>query len=639
VAALTVVMLALGAVQIWRSSPADRPAAPNLHSLRTPARFAEWVDPTAGKDVEVSGFLNVPETGTYGFETNCGGHCTVWVEERVVVSGAGFTRASASLAAGIRPVRFTLKPAARRPYARFDWNRPALFEVATLGDAVTSDPASPDLRARERRTLVRAAAHALLGAVALFLVFDLSAAARLAMPALPGASRRWLADPAHRAGVVAGGLSLAFLAGLHAWIAPRALPDGYLHPWTSEFMMQTVSVADLRDEPLRSLVFNHIQPPMFDALRALLVMAMGDRDGGDPAALVIAVDRGLYACWAVAYAMGAALVATWMGRLGGVRAAALGSVFYALHPATLFYATYLDSTLVSALGVLWVTYELWKFRPGGEGSTGRLRASVVMLFLTRSIVQWPFLAVLVIALLLRGNTALRAMRIVAAIALVMALFIAKQYLLFGLTITSSFGPDSFCKGLWEYCPGTTAVETPPLPAPRTASALRRVAKVNDEYNYNQLAWVRRSFAQMAEYKVRLVALAPTEIARRMSRNLSKWLLPSSRHSPHVLVDALPWRGALDRVMSGWALVALVLAASAFWWASARFKGAAFLEGIGLALPIVYVAAVSIAFERNENMRYKFFVEPALMVLIVSQAAAAARALRRRAISGDRAASA
>jgi len=646
-------VLALAAVQVWRSSPADRPAAPTarfglagnqtagaatLHSLRTPARFAESADRTAGADVEVSGFLTVPETGTYDFETNCAGVCTVSVEERVLISGDGFTRASASLPAGIRPVRFSLQATSRRPYARFDWNRPAFFEVATLGDAVTSAPASADFRGRERRTLLRAAVHALLTAAALLLVFDLSGAARMAMPTLPGAARRWLADPAHRVGVVAGGLALAFLSALHVWIAPRALPGGYLHAWTSEFMMQTVSVADLRDEPLRSLVFNHIQPPLFDALRALLVMAMGDRAAGDPIALVTAVDRRLYACWAVAYAMGAALIATWMARLGGVRAGVLGSVLYALHPATLFYATYLDSTLVSALGVLWVTYELWKFGPDGQGSTGRLRASVVMLFLTRSIVQWPFLAVLVTALLLRGCTARRTMRIVAAIALVMTLFLAKQYLLFGLTITSSFGPDSFCKGLWEYCPGTAAVDPPPLPAPRTASALRRVAKVNDEYNYNQLAFLRRSFAQMDEYEARLARLGPAEIARRLSRNLSKWLLPSSRHSPHVLVDALPWRGVFDRVMSGWALAALILA-SAIWWACARAERAAMRRGIALALPIAYVAAVSVAFERNENMRYKFFVEPVLMVLILSQAAAVPRALRLRGVSADRASSA
>lgn len=31
-------------------------------------------------------------------------------------------------------------------------------------------------------------------------------------------------------------------------------------------------------------------------------------------------------------------------------------------------------------------------------------------------------------------------------------------------------------------------------------------------------------------------------------------------------------------------------------------------------------AVSIAFETNENMRYKFFVEPSLVVLLVAQAA-------------------
>jgi hypothetical protein len=90
------------------------------------------------------------------------------------------------------------------------------------------------------------------------------------------------------------------------------------------------------------------------------------------------------------------------------------------------------------------------------------------------------------------------------------------------------------------------------------------------------------------------------------------------------VDALPWRGAADRVMSGWPLIALVLGAGCAWLFASRGNPAAMRAGLGLALPILYVAAVSVAFERNENMRYKFFVEPVLIVFLTSRAAAAPR---------------
>ena len=104
-------------------------------------------------------------------------------------------------------------------------------------------------------------------------------------------------------------------------------------------------------------------------------------------------------------------------------------------------------------------------------------------------------------------------------------------------------------------------------------------------------------------------------------------MPGSRHSAHVLVDALPWRGVFDRLMSGVVLAGLLLGASSIWLAASRRDIRSVRAGVGLALPVLYFAAVSIAFERNENMRYKFFVEPVLIVLIGSQAAVVARRAR------------
>ena len=40
------------------------------------------------------------------------------------------------------------------------------------------------------------------------------------------------------------------------------------------------------------------------------------------------------------------------------------------------------------------------------------------------------------------------------------------------------------------------------------------------------------------------------------------------------------------------------------------------RGLGLALPALYIAAVTIVFESGENMRYRFFLEPTFFVFIV-----------------------
>ena len=82
----------------------------------------------------------------------------------------------------------------------------------------------------------------------------------------------------------------------------------YFHAWTSEYMMQTVSVGDLRVEPFKSLWYNHIQPPLFDAIRAAFAAVHPNAHGE---ALMRRVDGKLYDAWMFVYAATAVLVFSW----------------------------------------------------------------------------------------------------------------------------------------------------------------------------------------------------------------------------------------------------------------------------------------------------------------------------------------
>jgi hypothetical protein len=388
----------------------------------------------------------------------------------------------------------------------------------------------------------------------------------------------------------------------------------YYQAWTSEYMMQTVSVGDLRLEPFKSLWYNHIQPPMFDALRAAIA-AFYPRANGE--ALMRRVDTGLYALWMVVYGATAVLVFSWLRRLRGARSAALGAGLFLLLPGPIFYATFLDSTLLSATLILWFFWALWRFGQGEEVSRELVLVSLA-LFFTRSVFQWPFLVVLGLSCRLMGVPRSRAFKALLPVGAVMIAFLAKQYILFGLTMTSSFGPDNFCKGLSEYCPGTTKVDRPQTTDRFHAFVLRRAEKLNGEYNYNQEAFLKRSFSQMEEYKALLRRLTLRRALELMKINLGFYLRPTSRYSSHVIVDRLPWRGAFDFVLSGWCLVALLLASTVAWIRRAFAETGAhrrlvLLHGLGLALPALYVALVTIVFESGENMRFRFFVEPTLFV--------------------------
>lgn len=618
----------------------SQPSAPSVTLALSPSQLAttRTLTQALGRrgDAELSarGYLAVPEIGTQRFGLACSGACVLWIDGHAVARAAGDdarAETEIALAAGTHALRLDLTQPAARARLDLEWRRPVWIELLPLDAAASAQARDPaGFRRGERLVALRVVLSALAVALLWLGLLRLGPwAAQAALPRLARAARAFWAERLHRqAALVFAGATL-FLALLRLLAAPLELPGGTFQAWTSEYMMQTVSVADLRLEPLRSLVYLHIQPPLFDALRAVLVAAHPGLEGQ---ALLRAVDRNLYVCWGFAYGAAAALVFVWTARRFGPRAGLGGAALFALHPASIFYATFLDTTFVSAAGVLWLVYELWRFGQR-RGSAARLAASLIALLLTRSIVQWPFLFVAAAALWLIGADRRRATRALAAFALVTAAFVAKQYALFGLTITSSFGPDSFCKGLSSYCQGTTPVPLPDLPAPGAAGVLRRTQKVDGEYNYNQLAFLKRSFAQMAEYRALLRATPPGRLARLMAHNVALWLRPSSRHSPHALVDALPWRGAFDFVWSGGVLVALLAAAALGWWLRSRGSPGALRGGLGLALPCAYFAAVSIVFESGENMRYKFFVEPVLLVFVWGEACAAVARLRARARAG------
>lgn len=406
--------------------------------------------------------------------------------------------------------------------------------------------------------------------------------------------------------------ALAWIMALEARFENQAAEHLYFHPWTSEYMMQTVSVGDLRLEPFKSLWYNHIQPPVFDAIRAAIAAFYPNANGE---ALMRRVDAGLYGLWTLVYAATAVLVFSWIRSLRGPRSAAIAFIVFLLLPGPIFYATFLDSTLLSSTLILWFLWALWRFGRG-EAAPAELALVSVALFFTRSVFQWPFLVVLGSSLWLMAVPRARAIRVLLPISAVMIAFLAKQYVLFGLTTTSSFGPDSFCKGLSEYCHGTARVDLPKTTDRFNAFVLRRAEKLNGEYNYNQEAFLKRSFSQMEEYKALLRRLTPGRLIELLKINLDFYLRPTSRHSSHVIVDRLLWRAPLEFLLSGWSFVTLLVLSTAAWIRGCRketgeARRRALRNGLALALPALYVATVTIVFESGENMRYRFFLEPTL----------------------------
>jgi hypothetical protein len=443
---------------------------------------------------------------------------------------------------------------------------------------------------------------------------------------------RWRQSSA--AVVLAAVLTAAFsLLALELAYRRYAIDGVYFHPWTSDHMMQVVSVVDLRDEPLKSLWYLHIQPPLFEALRTVSAQIHSRSPYPE---ILRRVDRDLLAIWGTCHAILVGMICAWLIRLTRpIYALACAVLLGVLNPAFVFYATYLDSTILSALLMTWFCFELWKARDA-RGSTARLIMAVILLFLTRSIYQLPFLLVVVTALALRGWARRRFLIFAGVAGVLMGAFLYKQYRLFGVVGTSTFAGYNGCRSIDAPCDWNLrdrARRIPPLPDPGRALALRRVRKPNGEYNFNQIAYLRISFAQMDQYLRNLRRKPIRGTIAAYIRNLRLYLEPSSQYArfvetEHALVKRLPWRAPYEWLFSGIPLSLLVIGAGLYWIITANGARER-LRYFGLALPIFYVLLVSIVFEGGENMRFKFFIEPVLIVLLASTAHDLARRFTSR----------
>jgi hypothetical protein len=574
------------------------------------------------RDVEVvlTGVLYAPEAGWYRFRWLADGDVSVTVD------GARLA-AIARLERGAHRFEVDYVPGGLEPFLQFTWDRPALLEPLSFEYFVAGRAADLDPRSLGRKELLALSSSLLVAGwwalAGLTAVLAGERAAhrreRIRMASSPTGEPSVLGRPRSP---LLGPTGFALVSGLVLVVALQLLfrpvdpEDPFFRAASSEHMMQTVSAADLRAQPVRSLWYLHIEPPMLDTIRMVIAVLVDSRDDRET---VERVDAWLYLLWGLNYALLGALVCFWLCRTTRPGFAVLATLAFLLHPAPILYSTLLDGTLLSASAVTWFYFELWRMQRV-EGSRARLLAATLALFFTRALFQWPFLLVACLALALWTSkcSRKRVLWFATAAGLVVGLFTVKQYALFGLTVTSSFAGYNGCRSIgadvgWDF--GPTAGALPKFPPPSAAAVLAREKKVDGEYNFNQLSYLRISFHLMERYVATLTRQPLAKTLSAYSRNLSLYLRPSSEYGVNPIVDPLPWRGLYDRVFSGWPWLA-ALAASGLWWLG--WEGPACrMARIGLSLPAAYVVLVSVLFESGENMRFKFFIEPVVYVLLAT----------------------
>lgn len=338
-----------------------------------------------------------------------------------------------------------------------------------------------------------------------------------------------------------------------------ALPDGYrLQDWTSNWLMQTLGLEEMVPFGPKALVYNHIYPPLLDAIR-LSLSHLAPMYGGSGS--YVDVDFGLYAIYAVCFGLVNAIVFIWVRGLTGSPWWALGAtVIWAVMPGYIMTMTLLDPSALAMLFITLSLYFLYMFlRTRNLAWTSAFFAALLMASLSRSVTQPHVLIIVIIALVSfwfisrKRHWAWMAVNGV----LVALLFVipVKQFVMYGTTDTTTFAGYHRVGMLWL--------------DPRTVPDVEYPQHIVD----NALAFSSRYNTQETvkdNYRLSGAANAfiveqPLEALSGLGRSLTitvpEIIRPSSMYTQNYLVEKVPWRAVWDWVFSGWRYGAMLLAAA------------------------------------------------------------------------------
>jgi hypothetical protein len=409
--------------------------------------------------------------------------------------------------------------------------------------------------------------------------------------------------------------------GLQALMRPYARDGIYFQTWSSEDMMQTVSIRDLRLQPLPTLLNIHIQPPAFDLIRAALAWLSPARD---MSVLLKQVDYALYVLWAALFGLLGVLIFLWLSKQTGTLIAFAAALVFLLHPASIFYATYLDTTLLSALLILLSYYLLWKIKNGYHASILWLAVVTLMLFFTRSIFQLPYMLLVGACLFLLRVPRKGIIAFLVITGVLSGLYTAKQWLQFRTISTSSMAGVNLANsvgvgmGTANYAAYVSDPRNIKITDARLPDVLLATTKLSGQPNFNNINYLALNQSLVRRFEKQLLSAPRADLARSYAQNLDIYFKPSSSYSSgHAIVDRLPWTNAYNSVFSAPVLPILLIMGLAA-WVTRIVRQPGYSRGVALLLPGLFVFSASVLLDKGENMRFKFFLEPVMYVFMISQ---------------------
>ncbi|MBT7602606.1 MAG: hypothetical protein HN560_16270 [Anaerolineae bacterium] len=408
-----------------------------------------------------------------------------------------------------------------------------------------------------------------------------------------------------------------FQISLQSIMRPYAKDSFYFQEWSSEAMIQTVSLKDLQRNPLETLNNIHTKPPGFDAIRAILVHLWPAQDA---LGALLHVDFLLYKLWTVLYSILGAIAFLWLSQLTEIKVALIATFILLLHPATLLYSTLLDSNFLTTFLVFVFCYLMWKIKNEYRVHLFIVVLATLALFFTRAIFQYPFIIVVGSSLFLLRIQKRKVLVFLLITASIVGLYGAKQYHKFGILSASSFTGVNLNRSVGNpnfinYWTLDIDFQEQDSSLPKT---LTRIKKVDGSPNFNHIQYLAYNQELIEDFKEYIFATPVSKITISYWENVQIYFEPSSQYNTeHAIIDRIPWKGFYDRIFSTPVFPGLLLVFG-IPWLKKVVKEKDYLASIGLVLPGLYIFFITVLFEKGENMRFKFFLEPILFIFLVSQ---------------------
>ncbi|NDA80887.1 MAG: hypothetical protein EBX92_07200 [Actinobacteria bacterium] len=404
----------------------------------------------------------------------------------------------------------------------------------------------------------------------------------------------------------------------------------YFQETSANVMMQTLEMRTLVEHPIASLWYLHVNPPLFDLVRLLLIVP--DRLLGNDITELLS-DRRLYLFHAILFGVVVALVYSTVRELNGTRLEAVAvSILWSIYPGNVAMATYLDPTYLSMFlfllsvnrGVCWLVSK--KNKDAYLGLT-----ALLLLSWTRSLFQIQILIpTIVIAswIYLKSEKSL-ANAVKFGITLCLLFLPVKQFLLFGSFSTSTFvGVQEL--GMIQYNPTQDELDKVAIPSRLIINSQRVVSKYNSPEN------AVANYQQETVFRKRIIA-SPIDslqaIPNTIATSARKALSATQDYQPNVASNRLPWSDISRWLFSGWRYVALGIIGLAgqlgrFGW---RNKSLLFMLAavavVGSQILVGSVRFGTVDFNWTESNRLKFIVEPIVFCIIAVGLTSSVRLLR------------